>query len=161
MDVLTFLKILTKMGYPNPSTVAIANSIDYDIDNFLLDLKRQMGEKGVADFCERAIQKLTGKKGLKVNLDGPNGDEYVYVHIYPIYYHEDESPNDIISRYSWGDSKVLGTDENGKEVYMTIQEIIDNTDMGGWAELDDLLDTIRGNAYNKVYQNCGFGIWWE
>ena len=34
----TFLRVMNKMGYPNPSTKSIANSIDYDLDNFLPDL---------------------------------------------------------------------------------------------------------------------------
>jgi hypothetical protein len=44
---------------------------------------------------------------------------------------------------------------------MTIEEIINNTDMGGWSELDELLDEIKSQAYNKVYYNCGFGVWWQ
>jgi len=78
MDVLTFLKILTKFGYPNPSILAIANSVDYNLDYFLLDLKKEMGENGVVDFCDRSIEKLTGEKGLRIDMGGPNGDEYVY-----------------------------------------------------------------------------------
>lgn len=161
MDVLTFLKILTKLGYPNPRIVSIANSSDYDLDNFLLDLKKEMGEKGLMDFCDRAINKLTGDKGLKVDLDGPVGDEYVYIHIYPIYYHEDESPNDVISNYSWGESRVIVSGDGDKLVYGTIEELMDHADMAEWGDVDEFIDVIHARAYNKVYQNCGFGIWWE
>lgn len=161
MNVSTFLKILTKYGYPNPSIVAIANSVDYDLDYFLHDLKKEMGEDGVLAFCDRAIEKLTGEKGLRIDMGGPNEDEYVYIHIYPIFYDEGESENDVVSYHRWGESRLLGTDENGQEKYMTIEEIIDNTDMGGWSELDELLDEIKSLAYNKVYYNCGFGVWWQ
>ena len=44
---------------------------------------------------------------------------------------------------------------------MTIQEVIDNTDMGGWSDLDELLDHIKEKANSIVYNNCGFYIWWE
>ncbi len=84
MNVSTFLKILTKYGYPNPSILAIANSVDYNLDYFLHDLKKEMGEDGVLAFCDRAIEKLTGEKGLRIDMGGPNGDEYVYIHIYPL-----------------------------------------------------------------------------
>jgi hypothetical protein len=120
-----------------------------------------MGEDGVLAFCDRAIEKLTGEKGLRIDMGGPNGDEYVYIHIYPVFYDEDESENDVVSNHGWGESRLLGTDENGQEKYMTIEEIINNTDMGGWSELDELLDEIKSQAYNKVYYNCGFGVWWQ
>lgn len=161
-EVNYFLKVLSKEGYPNPDLLSIALMMGYNNDDFLLDLKEEIGEKGVIDFCNKAIEKLTGKEGLRVDLNGPNGDEYCYVHIYPIYYDEDESENDVISKLSWGDSKILSSDsETGEEKYMTIQQIIDETDMGGWGDLDELLDDIKTKAYNKVFENCGFGIWWE
>lgn len=155
-----FLKILNQNGYPNPDTLDYANMIGYDIENFLPDLKNEIGEDGVLDFCDKAIHKMTGDKGLKVELFGPNGDEYVYTHIYPIFYDDNESETDVVSNYKWGESKILSTDEEGKEKYLTIEEIIEDTDMGSWSDLDDLMDTIKGNAYNKIYRNCGFGIWW-
>ena len=161
MDVKNFLKILKKVGYPSPNTVSVARAVGYDLENFLKDLEQEIGEKGVMDFCDKALEKLTGKDGLRVDLAGPNGDEFVNVHIFPIYYDENESKYDVISRYKWGKSNVMGINEDGDVEYMTIEEVIDNTGMGEWSELDDLIDTIKGNAYNKVYNNCGFGIWWE
>jgi len=160
-EVNYFLKVLAVEGYPNPDLQSIAALMGYDNQDFLLDLKEEIGEQGVLDFCDKAIEKLTGDKGLRVDLDGPNGDEYVYIHIYPIYYSEDEDVNSIISNHGWGDSRVLGTNEEGEEEYMTIQQVIDNTDMGGWSELDELLDHIKDRANNIVYKNCGFHIWWE
>lgn len=160
-NLKTFLKVLKKEGYPNPNTSTFAKYVNYDLEGFLYDLKEEIGENGVVDFCDKAIEKLTGKEGLRIDLDGPNGDEYVYIHIYPIFYNEDESENDVVSNHGWGDSHLLGTNEDGVEQYMTIQEIIDNTGMGEWSELDELLDHIKTKAYNKVYYNCGFGIWWQ
>lgn len=156
-----FLRVLKNEGYPNPDLQSIAKMIGYDTEYFLVDLKNEIGEEGVLDFCDKAIEKTCGKDGLRIDLDGPNGDEYVYIKIYPIFYDEGESENDVVSRSKWGESKLLGTDDDGNEKFMTIEEIIDNTDMGGWAELDELLDNIKALAYNKIYNNCGFGIWWE
>ena len=161
MNTTQFLKVLQKVGYPNPDIYSIAKAVNYNLDEFLYGLRASIGEQGVLDFCEKAIYKMTGDEGLKVHLDGPNGDEYVYVHIYPLFYDEDESENDIICNSAWGKSRILNTNEDGIEQYFTIEEIIDNADMGDWSELDDLIDTIKGNAYNKIHRNCGFGIWWQ
>ena len=160
-DIKSFLEVCKRYGYPNPKLQTLADLSDYNLDGFLMDLKSKIGEKGVVDFCENTIKKLTGEKGLRVDLEGPKNDEYCYIHIYPIYYDEDESENDVISKSAWGESSILGTNEEGGTEYMTIQEVIDNTGMGEWSELDELLDHIKAKAYNKVFQNCGFGIWWE
>lgn len=156
-----FLILLERVGYPSPRTSSVADQVGYNLDNFLSDLENELGDKGVVDFCDKAIHKLTGEQGLRIDLGGPNGDEFVYIHIYPVFFDEDESENDIISNHSWGDSHLLGTNENGEETYMTIQEIIDNTGMGEWGELDELIDHIKSKAYNKVFYNCGFGVWWQ
>jgi len=161
-NIKTFLKAIEKTGYPNPHVSEIADAISYNLDDLLIDLKIEVGDKGVVDFCDKAIEKLSGKKGIRVDLDGPRGDEFVYVHIFPKYYDEDESEHDVISSHRWGESEILDIDlDTGEEHYVTIQTLIDNTDMSGWAELDELLDYIREKAYNIVYSNCGFGIWWE
>lgn len=159
MNVKYFLKVLEKEGYPNPHVDSIAKMIDYNLDYFLMGLRGVVGEDGVVDFCRKAINKLQGEDGIRVDLgDG----EYCFIKIYPQYYDEDESENDVISKSSWGDSKILSTDnETGEETYKTIQEIIDDSDMGDWSELDELIDHIRMKAYNIVYYNCGFGVWWE
>lgn len=156
-----FLRILNENGYPNPDVVDFAKMIDYDLDNFLSDLQKELGDDGVLDFCKKTINKISGEKGIKIDLDGLNEEEYCYIHIYPIFYDKDESENDIIIRSIWGESHILSTNEEGEGEYMTIQEIIDHTDMGGWSELDELLDHIKEKAYNKVFANCGFGIWWQ
>jgi len=161
-NIKTFLRAVEKTGYPNPQVVEIAKAISYNLEDFLPDMEEQLGNEGVVDFCDKAIEKLGGKKGVRVDLNGPNGNEYCYVHIFPIYYDQDESKSDIISNHRWGDSKILSTDpETEKEGYFTIQELIDDADMGSWGDLDELLDHLKYQAYSVVYKNCGFGIWWE
>lgn len=159
-NVNYFLKVLKREGYPNPNIESIAKMVGYDLDNFLVDLKEEIGEDGVLDFCKKAIDTLQGEDGIKVVIESPS-DEYYYLKIKPLFYDEDESPNDVISTKIWGDTKVLSTDEDGNESYMTIEDVIDNSDMGTWAEVDELVDMILARAYNIVYYNCGFGIWWE
>jgi formylmethanofuran dehydrogenase subunit D len=162
MNVNYFLKILAKEGYPNSSIQSIAKAMGYNIDEFLYDLKKEIGEDGVLDFCNKTIEKLGGKEGIKVDLEGSDGNEYCYIKIYPIHYDEDESENDVISESRWGNSRILSTDsETGEETFKTIEQIIDETDMGGWSELDELIDHIKNEAYKIVFRNCGFGIWWE
>jgi len=160
-DIKSFLKICKTYGYPNPKLSSLADMADYNLENFLLDLKGELGEKGVVDFCGKAIKKLGGDEGIRVDL-GEQSSEYCYIKIYPIDYDEDESENDVISKSSWGESKILNIDpDTGEPDYVTIQTIIDNTDMGSWGELDELLDHIKEQANNIVFQNCGFSIWWE
>ena len=155
-----FLKVLKREGYPNPDIQSIAKMVGFNLDDFLISLKQEIGEKGVVDFCDKAIKKLSGSDGLRVELEGPNRDEYVYLHINPIDYDETENEYDVVCNFSWGESKILSVNEDGQEEYMTIQDVIDQTDMGGWSDLDELLDGIRFLASQKIYKNCGFGVYW-
>lgn len=156
-----FLKALTKTGYPNPNVHSVAKLVGYDLDNFLPDLEKELGEEGVVDFCKKGLDKLQGQEGIRVELEGPY-DEFVYVKIKPKYYDERESQYDIISDSEWGESKILWYDSNGEnEEFKSIEDVIDDVDMGDWGDLDELIDSIKNKAYNIVRQNCGFGIWWE
>ena len=77
----TFLRVMNKMGYPNPSTKSIANSIDYDLDNLLPDLVGEVGEERADEFTEKALSKLSEDgKGIRVPLDDENHN-YIYLEI--------------------------------------------------------------------------------
>jgi hypothetical protein len=156
----TFLKVLKKVGYPNPEIQSIAKMVGYDLDDFLLDLKKELGEDGVVKFCDNAIDKLSGKKGIKVDLE-TDGVEYVIVNIYPEFYDEDESQTDVISSYQISDSKILAQDEDGNDTYKTIPEIEDEIGMGEWSEYDEMKDHIKMKVYNYINSRCGFGVWFE
>ena len=166
-DIKSFLKICKTYGYPNPKLLSLADMSGYDIDYLLLDLKNELGEKAVVDFCDNAIVKLGAEEGIRAGLGGPKNDEFCYVKIFPLYYDEDESENSVISKYEWGKSKILtmdwaqGVNEPGTEKYVTIEELIDNTSMGEWSELDEFLDSIKEEVNLKVFENCGFNIFWE
>lgn len=157
-DVNYFLKVLKREGYPNPDVESIAKMVGYDLEDFLLDLKNEIGEEGVVKFCDNAIKKISGEDGIEIDLED---GEFCNIHVYPKYYDEDESEMDVISESEWGDSRILSTDENGEEHYATIEKIIDDTDMGEWSNIDELIDHIKMKAYNYIYRNCGFGVWWE
>lgn len=158
-ELKTFLKVLEKVGYPNEKIDTISKMVSYDLSNLLSDLKEDIGEDGVLDFCKRSLEKITGNKPLRVEL----GDyEFIYVYLHPKFYNEDDSKNDIVCGYAWGDSKILGSNpETGEEEYKTIGEIIDETDMGSWSELDELIDYIKEKTSYTVSRSCGFGIWFE
>ena len=73
-DVKTFLKILSKVGYPNPDTKSIAKMMGYDFFEFIPNLVYEIGEDGAQSFVNNALAKLSTKDGIKVDLS--NG-EYV------------------------------------------------------------------------------------
>lgn len=161
-DVKTFLKMLAKVQYPSQKVHSVASMLDYNMDHFLPDLVDELGEKGVVQFCDKAIEKLSGKDGIKITIDGPDGSEYCYIHIHPVFYDKEEHENNVICNYAWGDSRILSTDpEIGEKTFKTIEEIINESDMSDWSELDELLDHIKNQANDKVYWNCGFGVLWQ
>ena len=154
-QVKTFLKVLNKVGYPNPSTKSIAKMIGYDFFEFIPDLVYEVGEDGAQSFVNKALSKLSTEDGIKVNLS--NG-EYVYIIVDKAKIDIQPSGNDVSIVYRWGDSKLLSTDEEGNEVYKTIEEIGEDVGMGEWSEYDDMIDYIKSQFYKLILNNCGFGI---
>jgi len=160
-DLNRFLKVMTKMGYPNPSTKSIANSIDYDLDNFLPDLVGEVGEERADEFTEKALSKLTEDgKGIRVPLDDENHN-YIYLEIHQSRINLDETEDAVLIDWSWGDNVLTGVDENGEEYDTNMDEIYDNMGMGEWGEFDEMLDNIRDECYDYIKNNCGFGIWFD
>lgn len=157
----TFLRVMNKMGYPNPSTKSIANSIDYDLDNFLPDLVGEVGEERADEFTEKALSKLTEDgKGIRVPLDDENHN-YIYLEIHQSRINLDETEDAVLIDWSWGDNVLTGVDENGEEYDTNMDEIYDNMGMGEWGEFDEMLDNIRDECYDYIKNNCGFGIWFD
>jgi hypothetical protein len=157
----TFLRVMNKMGYPNPSTKSIANSIDYDLDNFLPDLVGEVGEERADEFTEKALSKLTEDgKGIRVPLDDENHN-YIYLEIHQSRINLDETEDAVLIDWSWGDNVLTGVDENGEEYDTNMDEIYNNMGMGEWGEFDEMLDNIRDECYDYIKNNCGFGIWFD
>lgn len=159
-DIKSFLYVLKKFGYPNPKIKTLAKMTGYNLNDFLLDLKNELGEDGVEDFCKKTISKLQGKKGIEVNLNA-DGVEYAIVKLFPQYYDKDESENDIVVKYEIVDSKILSQDEDGNDVYKTIPQIRDEIGMGEWGDFDEMMDFVSMKVYDYVWERCGFGLWWQ
>jgi len=160
-DLNRFLKVLNKVGYPNPDIVSIANMTDYDLGEFLPDLVDEIGYEKADEFTEKAINKLLPPGGIKVNnlYDDPN--QYAYIILYNPRLDLDNDETTVLCDWSWGKTKILHQDEDGNEEYKTIEDIGDDLGMGDWAEYDELVEYIKGSCAGIVYNNCGFGVWWD
>ncbi len=156
-DVKQFLKTLSKVGYPNRKITTIAQMMDYDLENFLLDLNELLGEDKLHEFVENAISKISTDKGLKVESD----EEFIYFDITPLYFDENESDTDYIIKEKVLDSKILWEDAEGNQSYKTIEEIYNDLDFSEYNEYDSMMDYFRSKAYNIIYNQCGFGVWWQ
>jgi hypothetical protein len=159
-DLKTFLKVLNKVGYPNPNIESIAKMVDYNLEDFLADLVAEVGQEKADEFTEKALNKLSTEKGIKVqDLDDPGQYAYIILHNPRLDLDNDETT--VLSDWSWGDTNVFYKDDDGNESYKTIPEIADEVGMGDWADFDEMVDDIREDLNKFVYKNCGFGIWWD
>ena len=155
-----FLKVMNKMGYPNPNTKTIARSMDYNLDEFLPDLVDEVGEEKTNEFTENALSKLSEDgKGIKIPINGP--DEYVYLEIYESRIDLDETETQVLINWGWGESRLLSQDENGHDTYKTLDQMYDDIGMGEWGEWDEMIDSFKYYAHEHIRDNCGFGIWFD
>jgi hypothetical protein len=158
-NINTFLRVMNKLGYPNPATESIANSIGYRLDNFLVDLVEEVGEIKADEFTERALAKLNKDgNGIRIPLGDTN---YIYLQIHQSRIDLDETEGSVLIDWSWGENLLTGVDENGEEYDSNMDEIYDNLDMGGWGEFDEMIDNIKDSCYDFIKENCGFGIWFD
>jgi len=155
-----FLKVLQKVGYPNPDIQSIAKMVDYNLEEFLPDMVAEIGEEKTNQFAEKAIKKLLTKDGIRIQ-DSDDPEQYAYIHILNPHVDFDSDETTVTSDWAWGDTNILHQDDDGNETYKTIPEISDEIGMGDWAEFDDMVDDIREDCNKLVYKNCGFGIWWD
>jgi hypothetical protein len=160
-DLNRFLKVMNKLGYPNPNIISIARSMDYNLDNFLLDLVEEVGEEKANEFIDKALSKLNQDgKGIRVPLDSEN-HKYIYLEIHQSRINLDETEDAVLIDWSWGDNRLTGVDENGEEYDSNMDEIYENLGMGEWGEFDEMIDNIRDGCYDFIRENCGFGIWFD
>jgi hypothetical protein len=155
-----FLKVLQKEGYPNPKIQSIAKMLDYNLEDFLPDLVAEIGEEKADEFTEKALNKLSTEKGIKVqDLDDP--EQYAYIILHNPRLDLDNDETTVLCDWNWGDTNIFYRDDDGNESYKTIPEIADEVGMGDWADFDEMVDDIREDLNKFVYKNCGFGIWWD
>jgi len=160
-NLKTFLKVLDKVGYPNPDVVSIAKMINYNLEEFLPDLVAEVGEEKADEFTEKALNKISTPEGIRISnlYDDPN--QYAYIHLHNPRLDLDNDETTVLCDWSWGETQILHQDEDGNETYKTIDEISEDLGMGDWAEYDELVDSIKEDCNQLVYNNCGFGIWWD
>ena len=155
-----FLKVLNKVGYPNPSIHSIAKMIDYNLEEFLPDLVAEIGEEKADEFTEKAIKKMSTPKGIRIQ-DKDDSKEYAYIIIHNPRLDLDNDKTTVLCDWEWGHTNILSQDDDGTETYKTIEEIGEDLGMGDWSDYDDLVDGIREDCNQLVFNNCGFGIWWD
>ena len=155
-----FLKVLNKVGYPNPSIHSIAKMIDYNLEEFLPDLVAEIGEEKADEFTEKALNKMSTPKGIRIQ-GKDNSQEYAYIIIHNPRLDLDNDETTVLCDWEWGDTNILSQDDDGNETYKTIEEIGEDLGMGDWSDYDDLVDGIRNDCGDIVSSNCGFGIWWD
>jgi phosphomannomutase len=156
----SFLKVLSKVGYPNPDTQSIAKMVDYNLDEFLPNLVAELGEEKSDEFAENALNKLSTEKGIKVQ-DSHDPKQYAYIKLLNPRLDLDNDEGTILCDWAWGETSILLIDDDGSESYKTIQEISDEVGMGDWADFNEMVDDIKEDCNKFVFKNCGFGIWWD
>jgi hypothetical protein len=160
-NLKTFLKVLSKVGYPNPETESIAKMIGYNLEDFLPDLVAEVGQEKAEEFTFNALSKLSTNKGIKVTNIYDYPEQYAYIDVYNPRLDLENDETTVLCNWSWGDTNLLSQDDDGNETYKTIEEIGDDVGMGDWAEYDELIDEIKEDCNKLVFKNCGFGIWWD
>ena len=159
-DLNRFLKVLNKVGYPNPDVQSIAKMIGYNLEEFLPDLVAELGEEKADEFTEKALKKMSTPEGIKIqDLDDPQ--QYAYINLLNPRLDLDNDETTVLCDWSWGDTNIFFKDDDGNESYRTIQEIGNELSMGDWSDFDTMVDDIREDCNQLVFNNCGFGIWWD
>jgi hypothetical protein len=161
-DFNILLKYFKRLGYPNKNLLNLFESLDYDEEDFLADLVAKIDEDGANDFTMRAINKLSdGDKGIKVIVNEGAYDEYAYIKIHDTIVDLDNDDTTVLVTWSWGDSRILSVNEDEEEIYVTVQQLYEDAGMGDMGDLEDLLDRIKDDCSKLVYENCGFGLWYD
>jgi hypothetical protein len=159
-DLKRFLNILTKVGYPNPDVSSVAKAVGYDLENFLPDLVEEIGQEKADEFTEKALKKMSTPEGIKIqDLDDPQ--QYAHINLLNPRLDLDNDETTVLCDWSWGDTNIFFKDDDGNESYRTIQEIGNELSMGDWSDFDTMVDDIREDCNQLVFNNCGFGIWWD
>jgi hypothetical protein len=155
-----FLKVLNKVGYPNPSIHSIAKMIDYNLEEFLPDLVAEIGEQKADEFTEKALNKISTSDGIRIQ-DDDDPEQFAYIKLHNPRLDLENDEGTVLCNWTWGDTNIFFRDDDGNESYKTIQEIGEELGMGDWADYDEMVDDIREDCNRLVFKNCGFGIWWD
>lgn len=160
-NLKTFLKIINKLGYPNPDVVSIAKMIGYKLEEFLPDLVSEIGEEKAGEFTTKSIKKMSPQGSIKISNLYDDSKQYAYIKIFNPRLDLDNHGMTVLCNWNWGKTNILHQDDDGTETYKTIQEIGADLGMGEWGDYDELVDNIKEECHQLVFNNCGFGIWWD
>ena len=159
-DLKTFLKVAQKLGYPDPSpnSLVIANSINYNLNNFIDDLIREIGQFKTDEFIEKTFSKLgaMSSPGIKIDLVDMGGGEgsYVYLIINSFDVGEgDEDYEEVWIHYTWGPNELIHDGES-----KTLEDIYDDVDLGTMCEYDELMDDIQYECIQEIFKKTGLII---
>ena len=162
MNLTSYLKLLSKIDYPNQteSLSSVSKAVDYTPYLFNENLLDTLGVIGVTDFVGKTFSKMgaMSKPGYKVDLDDVGEDgSYIYLIIdsYEIIQHNEENyfPFEVWINYSWGDNQLIH-DGTG----LSLDEIYADVGLGDFSEYDELVNDIMDNVADKVFSQTGFHI---
>jgi hypothetical protein len=159
-DLKTFLKVAQKLGYPDPSpnSLVIANSINYNLNNFIEDLILEVGQERANEFVNKTFSSLgaTYSPGIKIDLSDMVGEtgSYIYLIINGVDFVEgDDEFKEVWIHYTWGDSHLIHDGE-----VKTLDDIYDEVDLGTMGEYDELMDDIQYACHKDIFNKTGFRI---
>jgi len=159
-NLKTFLKVVQKLGYPNPSpnSLVIANSINYNLNNFIKDLIMEVGDSKTFEFVENTFSELRAMSppGLKIDLSNTVGEtgSYIYLIIngFTLAHREDDTL-EVWIHYTWGNSHLIHDGE-----VKTIDDIYDEVDLGTMGEYGDFIDDIQYECISQIFKKTGLII---
>jgi hypothetical protein len=150
-NLIGFLKVLEKFGYPSDNFHSLTRLSGYDQD-VLQDLMEQLGEDKTLDFIGKTFDKLSeGDKGIFIPLWIP--EEFVYLIINNYHVDLDETTCVIID-WDWGENKIY--DEYIKD-WTTLDRI--NSSEDSW-EIDDFYDAVKEKVSDYIETKTGFCLQW-
>jgi hypothetical protein len=159
-DLKTFLKVAQKLGYPDPSpnSLVIANSISYNLNNFIEDLISEVGQERANEFVDKTFSSLdaTYSPGIKIDLSDRLGEtgSYIYLIINGFDFAEGDGEfEEVWIHYTWGDSMLI---HDGEE--KTLDDIYDDVDLDTMGEYDELMDDIQYECIQEIFKKTGLII---
>jgi hypothetical protein len=159
-DLKTFLKVAQKLGYPDPSpnSLVIANSISYNLNNFIEDLISEVGQERANEFVDKTFSSLgaTYSPGIKIDLSDRLGEtgSYIYLIINGFDFAEGDGEfEEVWIHYTWGDAMLIYDDEE-----KTLEDIYDDVDLGTMGEYDELMDDIQYECIQEIFKKTGLII---
>jgi hypothetical protein len=159
-DLKTFLKVAQKLGYPDPSpnSLVIANSISYNLNNFIEDLISEVGQERANEFVDKTFSSLgaTYSPGIKIDLSDRLGEtgSYIYLIINGFDFDEGDGEfEEVWIHYTWGDSMLI---HDGEE--KTLDDIYDEVDLDTMGEYDELMDDIQYECIQEIFKKTGLII---